>query len=68
MNIPISIQQSLRHNYLSQEFWYKFESKNCEPSCKGWDGWSTTCNCGKSKLRWYFSGYADNVKIIPKVI
>ena len=52
-------------NLLAEERWHKFESTNCRPSCKGWNGWAPLCECGRNYCTFKPNGeLADMVLVI----
>jgi len=56
---------SLWSNLLAEERWHKFESTNCRPSCKGWNGWAPCCECGSNFCTFKPNGeLADMVLVI----
>jgi hypothetical protein len=56
---------SLWSNLLAEERWHKFESTNCKPLCKGWNGWARYCECGSNFCTFKPNGeLADMVLVI----
>jgi hypothetical protein len=58
---------SLWSALLAEERWHKFESTDCKPSCKGWNGWAPYCECESNYCTFKPSGNAEDMILVIEV-
>ena len=55
---------SLWSALLAEERWHKFESTNCKPSCKGWNGWAPYCECFENFCTFVPQGDIEDMELV----
>ena len=55
---------SLWSALLAEERWHKFESQACKPSCKGWNGWAPSCECGENYCAFTPKGDIEDMELV----
>ena len=55
---------SLWSDLLEEERWHKFESTNCKPSCKGWNGWAPYCECFENSCTFVPKGEIEDMELV----